>query len=800
MPNQAKVAEVYAELVLSTAKFKAAMQDATAETKKFSAQMRAQMRDAQGSVRIVSEELGIRLPRALQGFVARLPGVATAMSAAFNAVAVLALVGIVVQAGQRIAEFVEKTQEAGRKNAEAWRGVQQPLRAANDALQLTNDKLANSIAKLSHKPQNGLKEAIDEAIVSAGILGDKLTEDAAKIADTLKAQQIGVIGRIAGNATTTDVTTHARDLQTNLEGIQLSSQTFDTKGLDKAAIDAKRKQFADQYQAALDAEIKWATTQLADAKKAQAKEDSANDLAHSGTGLGDAALATGATGADQNKRLGLLTDYSTGLGQMSRFNGLSETNSVLSGKNDVLKAQQDNIEAAKKASAELLQTYETAFSKQKAEYGMSLLAESAFWRSRLKNFNTASKEYGEVYAKANEPINKLLAGTAQAYRDRTGPAPSLTPNRSEDADTSAIARGLEQQAALNAAITEAATKYKLETGAISEHDAALVMAGVHTDEYKAKLATLTAELAKLHSEEMDVNGQNVDPENAAKQQGVQNQIAELNGKRGIQVLTDTQATLSTTWQGMIDSVFDELVRKSKDTTDQIKQIASSLIDGINGNLAKALTGQKTNFRGTLRSTGESLTKTGLGKLEGMGLSALGFGGGKRDGSSAGSAFFVQMATGGGVPGAAGIASLFGGSKPNVTGPGGMSAGGVTGAATHGLVGFLNNNNWASSLFGGKLFGSGSIFGGGMALGGYTSTGGVFDVGEFGRERISLPAGAHVTPNKDMASGGPVQHIDARGTDPVMVHDAVTRANRATYQRSVHDASRATVERSRRTPK
>ncbi len=88
----------------------------------------------------------------------------------------------------------------------------------------------------------------------------------------------------------------------------------------------------------------------------------------------------------------------------------------------------------------------------------------------------------------------------------------------------------------------------------------------------------------------------------------------------------------------------------------------------------------------------------------------------------------------------------------------------------------------------------------MALGGYTSTSGVFDVGEFGRERIHLPAGAHVTPNKDLAGSGVTQHIDARGTDPVMVHDAVVRANRATYTRAVHDAGRAMAERQRRTPR
>ncbi len=134
---------------------------------------------------------------------------------------------------------------------------------------------------------------------------------------------------------------------------------------------------------------------------------------------------------------------------------------------------------------------------------MSLQAESNFWRSRLASFSTNSKEFASVFERANEPIHKMFAGTEQAYRDRTGPVPTLAPNRSDDADNAAIAKGLEQQAALNAAITEAATKYRLETGAISEHTAALIMAGVHVDEYKAKLTSLNTELAQLQSQEID---------------------------------------------------------------------------------------------------------------------------------------------------------------------------------------------------------------------------------------------------------------------------------------------------------
>jgi predicted PurR-regulated permease PerM len=111
------------------------------------------MEASRGALRILNEELRVHRPRALQSFVTKLPGVACAMNAAFNAIAVLALIDIVVQAGRKIDEFVTKNQEAARKHQEAWRQIVNPMRVSNDELQVANDRLENSIAKLSDQDQ-----------------------------------------------------------------------------------------------------------------------------------------------------------------------------------------------------------------------------------------------------------------------------------------------------------------------------------------------------------------------------------------------------------------------------------------------------------------------------------------------------------------------------------------------------------------------------------------------------------------------------------------------------------------------
>jgi hypothetical protein len=155
---------------------------------------------------------------------------------------------------------------------------------------------------------------------------------------------------------------------------------------------------------------------------------------------------------------------------------------------------------------------------------------------------------------------------------------------------------------------------------------------------------------------------------------------------------------------MVNGVFDELIHKSQGTQGQLKQIASSTIDSLNTELAKGMTGQKMNVSGVFRAASQGLAKSALEKTESIGLQALGLG--KRDGSSAAAALFVQMAGGSGanaiVPG---MSEIFGSSKQNVVGSSGAASPAI-GAASKGLLGILNDSNFFSSLAGGKLFGGG----------------------------------------------------------------------------------------------
>ncbi len=202
-------------------------------------------------------------------------------------------------------------------------------------------------AKLEHKPENGLKEAIDEAIESADALGEKLNTDAQKIAQTLEAQQPGIMARFFGTATdTSDVTRRSRSLQTQLDAIDMEGRSRLTvlrkQNAQQTAIDAATDDLAAKRKAAIDKEITdWANPQLVTERAERARE----------IGTGGPAGTHG--GPDVQARLAILTNYVAALGRESDFIGLSQSQGKLKGDEAKAQAAHDAAELAAKAWAAL---------------------------------------------------------------------------------------------------------------------------------------------------------------------------------------------------------------------------------------------------------------------------------------------------------------------------------------------------------------------------------------------------------------------------------------------------------------
>jgi hypothetical protein len=543
MANQQKVAEIYASLVLQTAELKAGLNEANSEIKRFTAQTRAEMNEAKGAMALLGDEIGVRLPRHLRGFVAELPGVASAMSAAFNAIAVIGLISIVVEAGKKVYEFVEKTEEAAKKHAEAWQSTIQPINDTNDKLELTKTKLDNAIAKMEHKPQNKIKEAIEEATVAADELGRHLDTDIKRIADTLKGQEHNKVSQLllhqTGGIGAADL---ASDVQDKFN--QISAGTFKGTGDQTKDRDAVIQKAIDEaFEKLRPAQI-------------MADRITAN--------FGGKAPATSSSVQDVKA----YTELIAGL------KGLQTQSALTQGINtDKLQLGKDTD--ARDASDEHLKALEKQIKEEKALHEVSISQEALFWSRHIADFAKGSDQYDSVIEKASQANQKVLenywsAGKLASAKKQWNLQDEAAPKQLGNTDSQgekqleqAQLRSAESQAKINAQYTIAVDRINLATGAISAHALSMDEAAAHALDYKQQLAALTAQLDELHK-----NDWMGDKANTAQEVGLQTQINSITNTAKIQEMQDAQNVLNTTWKGMIDSVFDEMIKKSQDTDGQ----------------------------------------------------------------------------------------------------------------------------------------------------------------------------------------------------------------------------------------
>jgi hypothetical protein len=765
MAVSAKVASAYIDLVARTEAFQKAMNDATGMMRKFSAETKAQMAEARGAIMLLGESLGVHIPRHLQAVIAKLPGVAIAMNAAFSSVAVLAAGEVIFETGKKIYEFCEKSEEAAKKNEEAYRSLSESLEKQNLQLQIGNDKLDEKIAKLEHKPNNSLKTALDEARQSTFDLSVELDKAITKERELLDAASANFIQKIAGTAGTESVkqglnsyqlrqhdedARHKNELDPNswsvadsLRGHKLSPQA------EQLEHEKKITEITEKYYNELAAEI----------EKRQNYQNLRQNF--SKTGMTDEyfqldrEFAKTKSNGDQSKILPALENLKGNIGSLGWIQQGEADRDSKTGKLAHLEAGKAGADAAKKAAEEAAK----AAAKAAKEFGdmvMGMVKDNDFRATENERVTEAITATWEKEQKGIEEFDEDLDHSGERWA----------------AYNKEIAKSAEALAIADAQLQERDAKRDLAAGAIGPHAAAILIAQAHVDAYSASIKALNGELTTLRAAGTYVNGINVDPKNAAEQLTVQSKIDNLGGQQKIQALEDAVNEFATSWQGAVDGVFGEVVRKSQETAEQIKQVASGIIDSINNELSKGLTGHKMDFSKVFESGSQQLAKISLQKAEGLGSQLLGLGGGGKLGTKGNPMHVIDA------------------NAP----PGGKAGSAISG----GLLGMLNNSNWASSLFGGRLFGAGSAFGGGKAMGGAVYPGMEYDIGELGRERFVPQVPGRIVPNNQLGGGAAIHmHIDARCTDPSLTRENFQRALTQVHRQAVHDAGMAMMEHNRR---
>ena len=119
MAANAKVAEIYVQLKADLAEYKKTLGEANVIAKQWGNTMREENQKSREAIRLLNEDLGVHLPRGLQNIISKMPGVSTAMNAAFDAVVVFALIHAVMEVTEKITEYTKKAEETAKKNKTA---------------------------------------------------------------------------------------------------------------------------------------------------------------------------------------------------------------------------------------------------------------------------------------------------------------------------------------------------------------------------------------------------------------------------------------------------------------------------------------------------------------------------------------------------------------------------------------------------------------------------------------------------------------------------------------------------------
>ncbi len=129
---------------------------------------------------------------AAERFIGMIPGLGPALIAAFPVFGALALLQVLFQLGDKVIDLYRSVGDAKEKIGGAFRDASIGVRTANDELRVTNDRVANTIAKLEGRPQNNLKLALDEAVVSADKLASSLAKDLEAVYKILEENKVGL--------------------------------------------------------------------------------------------------------------------------------------------------------------------------------------------------------------------------------------------------------------------------------------------------------------------------------------------------------------------------------------------------------------------------------------------------------------------------------------------------------------------------------------------------------------------------------------------------------------------------------
>jgi hypothetical protein len=644
-----------------------------------------------------------------------------------------------------------------------------------------SDQLQREIDKLEHKPHNGVKDVLDEAIASSRELSAELDKDSVALATLMKERSIGVVwGVVSGHANTSDITAKEEDFEKRNRKIEtdFSARKYES-GVDPNTEEGARviafleKWKTDQQSALLQERREYELATLNEAKRRQAAQRKA---------YADIAVAH-AEGVSQPKDT---SDYG---GRISYASGLLEHTDDVMGNRSVegtiggQRIAKGGLEANTGGAAtkenpyhvvtDEINTLKTAFQGLKAESNAA--GTNPFLEAIAKGTAEANKEItrlnnelartktgfpatdskritdlfvGSELMKTQDRLNKEFLKDIAGYEKdqdeenkKRRDTVALLKEEIDDAETLAKVEGQGAEAAYQAQL-------KLKLAKISDPDIKALTGQLDNTEHAASIAKTVAGLDR----ETAATRRLTDAIGIeAERRAVLRNIADSGEEPGIieaktrKQQADWTKEDSTSGYGTAkngyQSFFNQISANSKSAGEMVKTSLGSAFDGLNQQMTALISGQKTSWASFFSGLASQFAQMGLNQMFGS--------------------LAKTLAGGGGGPIAAS-------SMPAM-------------AAAPSFLSLL--------------------FGGFKADGGGVDSGTPYMVGERGPELFTPGANGSITPNHMLRSGGgggTTINVDAHSsTDPDLTIRNVKRAMAAIHSSAIQNSVSATQEMNRR---
>jgi hypothetical protein len=432
-----EIGNVNINLRLSLAQFSSDVKQGTeaarTATKDMADTMSSNTQQAKATMALLGEEIGVTIPRHLRTFIAELPGVASAMSAAFNSVAVLALIEVIIKIIEKVQEWKKNAEDMskasialGSAEEDAFHKLDEQILALTIRLDdLRNDHLAkvrDELALVNMQSLDTLAAEFDKVGVKADDLFKKMLvnkfESFFGVGDndavnSVKAQFDGLLQLVDAIKNTSGDSAQIYDV-IQRELFMVNAQLADESKLTEKQGDALRAERGALE--ALETIYTKVNTIAGDKDKIKTQEDHAKALAESTKRAKELADELNRVIEFANKMKGGRTNMPTlglpsGDDELGSFGaaakiGKDQTQTPVYGGTkeamEVVKIEQDQNEAIKQGQEEYTKTRTAA-----EQYALTL--------QRLDALMKAGTITQQVYDKAQQEAQEKMNGTKRAY-------------------------------------------------------------------------------------------------------------------------------------------------------------------------------------------------------------------------------------------------------------------------------------------------------------------------------------------------------------------------------------------------